>query len=91
MSIEESSQEFIYKYQKSVKRLFATEDGKFVLNALRNAYVDTSCLTAVSEHTHYYLGKKELVMELIEDFNRELPDEGDNDGNIKLDGDILDA
>lgn len=88
--METEEEDLTVKYDRIVKKLFTTDDGKFVLAIMKNWFVDTSCLTKVSEHTHYMLGKKEFVLELLEIVDKELSDADECNGNIKLDGDILD-
>jgi hypothetical protein len=66
------SQEFIKRYQTAVVEIFKTPNGKIVLDMLRQVYVDVSVLESTSDLTHYRLGQKELVQQLIADATSEL-------------------
>ena len=65
----EDKKDYTVEYNKALKRIFDSEDGRFVLNDWKVSYIDKSSLTSNSNETHYHLGRKELVQEIITDIN----------------------
>ena len=60
------SEELGKRYQQALKRFANTPDGKLVLDVLRMLYVKGSVMTGSSETTHYCLGQKECIEQIIE-------------------------
>jgi hypothetical protein len=61
------------KIVAAIKRLAATQDGKFVLKYLNNSYVNTSSKRENIYDTYYALGQADLVKM----FNKYLKVDGD--------------
>ena len=51
----------------SLQAIANTADGKTLFAYLQSAYVDVSSISESSEITHYKLGQKELIQQLIMD------------------------
>ena len=64
------------QFVADAKVAFNTESGKRVLAYLKSIYITGSCLDSTSELTHYRLGQRELVQNLLNIINdpREIDD-----------------
>ena len=71
-----SSTDSLIKFRKSLKEIFKTEPGEFVLEFLEQSYVESSALDISStEITYYKLGQKEFVQGLVKDVSSDIPSE----------------
>jgi hypothetical protein len=66
--------ERLIKFRKALKEVFKDENGKLVLEFLKETYVEVPAIDKSTEVTFYKLGQKEFVQGLIKDVESDLPE-----------------